>query len=195
MELRDEITQIKTQGMEQAAVIWETLENLPEPIPAVDVYKAACSLKTAEFIARVNTNIVADAISKALTTFLDTTIQIAGEDAGSSVNGLRAMDVFEQAMPLTEEVFNDASAYAQRQHTYDGIILLAASKMGKTKETQACLQDLRADITRSMVVAMFREALMENIGTLPEENHVDCPCWATGTFKRVEGCSYHPYDL
>jgi Zn-dependent peptidase ImmA (M78 family) len=25
--------------------------------------------------------------------------------------------------------------------------------------------------------------------------HVDCPCWITGSFKRTEGCRFHPYDL
>ena len=28
-----------------------------------------------------------------------------------------------------------------------------------------------------------------------ETNHINCPCWATGTYSRVEGCRYHPYDL
>jgi len=26
-------------------------------------------------------------------------------------------------------------------------------------------------------------------------DHIDCPCWITGTYKRVEGCKDHPYDL
>lgn len=25
--------------------------------------------------------------------------------------------------------------------------------------------------------------------------HIDCPCWATGEYHRVEGCREHPYDL
>lgn len=25
--------------------------------------------------------------------------------------------------------------------------------------------------------------------------HIDCLCWTTGTYQRVEGCKYHPYDL
>ena len=25
--------------------------------------------------------------------------------------------------------------------------------------------------------------------------HVNCPCWATGRYQRVEGCELHPYDL
>ena len=27
------------------------------------------------------------------------------------------------------------------------------------------------------------------------QKHVDCPCWETGAFMRVDGCSYHPWDL
>jgi hypothetical protein len=26
-------------------------------------------------------------------------------------------------------------------------------------------------------------------------SHVDCPCWTTGSFKWVEGCSYHPWQM
>lgn len=25
--------------------------------------------------------------------------------------------------------------------------------------------------------------------------HIDCPCWKTGRYQRVEGCKDHPYDL
>jgi len=28
-----------------------------------------------------------------------------------------------------------------------------------------------------------------------QQKHVDCPCWETGSFVRVDGCSYHPWDL
>jgi hypothetical protein len=27
------------------------------------------------------------------------------------------------------------------------------------------------------------------------KGHIDCPCWRTGMFKRVEGCKDHPWDL
>lgn len=27
------------------------------------------------------------------------------------------------------------------------------------------------------------------------DGHVDCLCWTTGLYKRVEGCELHPYDL
>lgn len=35
---------------------------------------------------------------------------------------------------------------------------------------------------------------IERAGRTAPKN-VDCPCWATGTFKRVDGCKYHPWDL
>jgi hypothetical protein len=28
-----------------------------------------------------------------------------------------------------------------------------------------------------------------------KDGHIDCPCWATGRYSRVEGCPQHPYDL
>ena len=28
-----------------------------------------------------------------------------------------------------------------------------------------------------------------------KDGHIDCPCWTTGVYKRVEGCKHHPYDL
>ena len=27
------------------------------------------------------------------------------------------------------------------------------------------------------------------------DGHIDCPCWASGSYSRVEGCPQHPYDL
>lgn len=27
------------------------------------------------------------------------------------------------------------------------------------------------------------------------KKHINCACWKTGSYQRVEGCPYHPYDL
>jgi hypothetical protein len=27
------------------------------------------------------------------------------------------------------------------------------------------------------------------------KEHINCACWTTGRYQRVEGCPYHPYDL
>jgi hypothetical protein len=37
--------------------------------------------------------------------------------------------------------------------------------------------------------------LAETKVSYPSKGHIDCPCWVTGHFQRVEGCVSHPYDL
>ena len=164
MELKDEIAQIRQQGMERAAVLWETLENLPQPISPVDIYKAACSLKCAEFMTRIRRNPLFLTIMKSIGEFLDGTAAVVG-DAGDRDEGLRAVSVIEEAMPMTPEVFEDATACATRQHVFDGVIMLASAKMGRDKETKECLDRLQEGIAKAMIEAMivskFREALRD----------------------------------
>lgn len=39
------------------------------------------------------------------------------------------------------------------------------------------------------------EHLADTKVSYPSKGHIDCPCWQTGHFQRVEGCVSHPYDL
>jgi hypothetical protein len=160
MDLKEEVTRIREQGMERAASIWETLENLPQPVEAVNVFKAACSIKCAEFMTRVHNNPVFPVIMKSLVQFMDGTLSVVENVAGSdSSNGMRVVAVLEEAMPLTAEIFADAAAYATRQHVYDGLIMLAAAKMGKEQETKACIDRLQGGVAKAMLLSMFAESL------------------------------------
>lgn len=156
MEIRDEI---RRQGMERAAMIWEMLETLPEPIEAVNVYKAACSCKCAEFMARLRGNPIFEAVAGYLVHFMDSTINVVKEFASisSKGEGMHVVEFFEQIMPLTAEIFADPAAYAIRQHVYDGIIMLAAVKMGKEVEVKKCIDALQADVAKMMLLSMFAE--------------------------------------
>jgi hypothetical protein len=95
--------------------------------------------------------------------FMDETVQIAGQsvDETDRAEGFRAIELFEREMPLSKEIFDDASAYATRQHAYDGVIVLAAARMGKEEETKASLERLQQGIARAMVTAVFRAALLD----------------------------------
>ena len=168
MELREEVAQIKQDGMEKAAVLWETLEALPQPIEPVNIFKAACSVKCAEFMTRIRNHPVALTIMKFILEFLDSTLQITGEESGSRDEGMRVVEVFEEAMPLTEEVYSDAAAYATRQHVYDGVIMLAAAKMGKETEAKECIDQLQRGVAVAMIRSILAESLTENIGSTPE---------------------------
>ena len=163
MDLKEEVAQLRQTGMEKAAVIWEMLEALPTPIAPTNIYKAACSIKSAEFLARTRSSPIFPTIMKLIAGFMDETIQIAGEsvDENDRAEGFRAIELFEQEMPLTKEIYDDPAAYATRQHTYDGIIVLTAAKLGKETETKACLEHLQQGVARAMVTAVFHAALLD----------------------------------
>jgi hypothetical protein len=157
MELREEVAHIRQQGMEKAAVIWETLETLPQPVEPVNIFKAACSVKCAEFMTRVRNHPMALMLMKSVLQFLEATRQVTEDNNGSQEEGMRVVTIFEEAIPLTDEVYNDAAAYATRQHVYDGVIMLAAAKLGKEAEVKDCIDEFQ----RSVAMAMIRSILAQ----------------------------------
>jgi len=161
VSLKQEVAQVKQNGMERAASIWAMLESLPQPFDPVNIYKTACSIKCAEFITRIkNTNVYSMMITP-LMDFLDTTRTIADDGnevtKGTIEEGHRCADVFEEAMPFTSKSFNDPKSYAERQHTFDGLIMLAAVKMGKEVPTKVCIDKLQEAAAKVMLVALMME--------------------------------------
>jgi hypothetical protein len=158
MELREELSQLRQAGMEKAAVVWEILENLSTPADPSNIYKAVTSLKCAEFISRTRAHKIAPALTKIVVEFLDETLAIVGVDAGEVYEGARVISVIEEAMPLTEEIFNDPVAYAMRQHVYDGLLLLAAARLGKEVETKQCLTNMQESVAMVWLMNRFEES-------------------------------------
>jgi hypothetical protein len=153
--------QIRQAGMEKAAEVWETLEHLPSPVDPVNIYKAASSLKCAEFISRLRAHKLAYVLSKLMLQFLDDTVVIVGIDAGEVIEAARVISLIEEAMPLTDEIFNDPMAYATRQHVYDGLLLLAAARLGKEVETQKCLTDMQEGVAMVWLMNRLEESGIE----------------------------------
>jgi hypothetical protein len=170
MDLKEEVAQLRQTGMEKAAGLWEMFQTLPTPIAPVNIYKAACSIKCAEFLARIRNNSLYFDIARQLTEFMDETLRIAeGEGTKSDMDeGFRAIKLMEREMPLTGEIFDDAAAYATRQHVYDGVIVLAAARMGKETEVKECIENLQKGVGRAMVTAIFRAALLEAADETPD---------------------------
>lgn len=157
--------------MEKAAVIWETFEALPTPLSPVNIYKASCSIKSAEFLTRIRNNSLFRDIAQLLAAFMNETLEIAdgeGTNADRS-EGFQAVELIEREMPLTKEIFDDAAAYATRQHVFDGLIMLAAAKMGKAEEAKQCIDNLQKGVARAMVTAVFRAAISEVTDENPDE--------------------------
>jgi len=159
-----ELNQIRQEGMEVAASIWETLEALPEPIHPINIFKAACSIKCAEFMSRIRGNAAYGTIIKSLMTFLDGTLKVVAtlKTKSNRDEGERVIAVLEETMPLTDEVFSNPIAYAKRQHTYDGIIMLAAAKMGVEAETKECISKFQEGVVKAVMLAQFAEKLTAN---------------------------------
>jgi hypothetical protein len=149
--------ELRQAGMEKAAEVWEMLENLPTPIPPVDIYKAASAMKCSEFISRIRTHKIAPEITRLLIKFMDDILAQVGADAGSVVEGARVLAVVSTAMPLTDEVFNDPAAYAQRQHVYDGLLLLSAARLGKEAETKKVIDELQESVTQAVMASYFED--------------------------------------
>jgi hypothetical protein len=158
MALREELMQIRQSGMEKAAEVWETLENLPTPIDPANLYKAVIALKCAEFINRISHLTVAPVLTKIMFQFLEKTIGVVGNDAGGVHEGARALQILQETMPMTEEIYNDPSACAMRQHVYDGLILLAAARLGKELETKKCLDDMQEEVTMAWLMGRLEES-------------------------------------
>lgn len=169
MDLKQEVIQIRQAGMEKAAALWEMFETLPVPIAPINIFKASSSIKSAEFLTRIRNNGLYRDIAMLLAEFAMDTLQIAGEEGthDDRAEGFRAIELIEADMPLTKEIFDDAAAYAQRQHVFDGLIMLAAAKMGKLDEAKAAIETLQTGVGRAMVSAMFKAALIE---AAPDEN-------------------------
>ena len=163
MDLNEEVTQIRQRGMEKAATIWATLESLSAPIEPVNVYKACCSIKLAEFVARTLNHSLFSMLLAACDGFVDDTLKIVEGMKGDTKEGERVLAVIENDMPMTDEVAADSAAYAQRQHVYDGLILLAAAKMGKEEETKAAITRMQDTIAGVMVVSLLKR--LGNLGT------------------------------
>jgi hypothetical protein len=158
MALREELMQIRQAGMEKAAEVWEFLENLPSPVDPANVYKAATSLKCAEFINRIRNHKIAPVLAKIMLQFLDDTLAIVGLDSGEVFEGARVLQIIEETMPLTPEIYNDALAYATRQHVYDGLLLLAAARLGKEVETKKRLDDMQESVAMVWLMSRLEES-------------------------------------
>lgn len=157
-EIREEALRLRQAGMESAASIWETLENLPQPIDPANIYKAVSSVKVAEFIARIRNHKLAPALMVCVSQFFEETINIVEE--GEIREGVRALVVIEEAMPMTDEISKDPEAGVTRQFAYDGILLLAAVKLGKETETKKCIDEMQDGVAKILIMSYIQDGIL-----------------------------------
>jgi hypothetical protein len=144
----EELMELKTKGNERAAAAWEKLTAVAPPIDPINIYKAVCSVKCAEMLARfrsLNTNNLAELIT-IIADFMEATIREAGgASSGDKADGMRAVTVIEGMFPFNEGDFSDPSLFAIRMHTLDGVMLLSAEKFDKEQETKNHIETMQRD--------------------------------------------------
>jgi hypothetical protein len=142
----DDLMHLKTKGNERAATAWEKLTAVAPPIDPINIYKAVCSIKCAEMLARFrsfDSANLADLIT-IIADFMEATIaEAGGASTGDKADGMRAVTVIEGMFPFAEQDFNDPSLFAIRMHTLDGVMLLSAEKFGKEQETKGHIETMQ----------------------------------------------------
>lgn len=157
MNREEQSRSIRNSAMERAATMWERVINDPQPFAPVNIYKAACTVKCSEFLARVANSSLFLPLMTVIMDFADKTIDIVGEHSASSQReGTRCAIVLENEMPLTDEVFANPVAYAERQHVFDSILMLAGAELGKAPETAAAIERLQNDMGEVFAIAALK---------------------------------------
>ena len=159
----DDLAEFKNQGNLQAAALWEVISAKVPPYDPVDLYKAVCTIKAAELLTRVrfsSTDVNIPALMKATEEFVDVTLRIAGGgESGNAESGFEAVEMLEELFPISESDFSDPSAFATRQHTLDGLLLLSAVRFGKEQETKTAITKLQDDFVKVILGDVLAKAV------------------------------------
>ena len=144
-----DLNKFQQEGAEQAATLWSQLSAAVPPFDPHDAFKAICTIKGAELLTRLKFSTPDDKFMPlllAINTFVESTLTISGgAKTGSMDEGMRAIQALESAYPVAEEDFHSPAKFAVRQHTLDGMLLLAAVRFGKEQEVKDILQKLQDD--------------------------------------------------
>jgi hypothetical protein len=161
MSLHSDLLELKNKGVKQAQELSDKLS--PSLVP-VNLFKAICTIKSAELLTRLRHSDGND-LGKflgAVGIFVDSSLTIAGgSDSGDEEGGRVAIQTLEELFPISEEDFRDPSRFAIRQHTLDALLVFTAQSMGKETETQEAIQTLQMEFMRIVVGGMIHDTIGE----------------------------------
>lgn len=163
MSLPD-LAALQQAGMEKAAVAWETIEAANPPFDPINLLKGISSIKCAEMLTRLRST-DADAFSEVvdiISQFIQGTLNdVGGAESGNMTEGMLIVETLEALLPFSEEEFGSPKLFAIRMHTYDGLLLLAASKMGKEIIVRERIEQMQMDISMFLLRDIVRRARTE----------------------------------
>jgi hypothetical protein len=164
MSLHHDLLELKNQGSAQAETLWATLTQKFAASDPVNIYKAVCTIKSAELLTRLRHSDGNDLpeFLKAIGTFVDASLSIAGGgQSGDQEVGATAIRTLEELFPISEEDFTDPSRFAIRQHTLDGLLLLSSKSFSKEQETRQAIETLQQEFMRIVLGGMIQDLVGE----------------------------------
>lgn len=152
--LHEKLVELKNKGLENAATAWVSLTAIEPPIDPIDIFKAVCSVKCAEMLARFIKFDASENLAELVIVadFMDATINVAGgAETGDKAEGLRAIDAVEKMFPFDQTAFHDPGLFAIRMHTLDGVLLLSAQRFGKEQEVKDLILSMQKGFMKVVI--------------------------------------------
>jgi hypothetical protein len=140
----DDMVRLKDEGMQAAAIVWETLAA-DQTLTPISIFKAACATKTSEMITRLSLTDTSnhDAMMTIIEQFFETAVDIGGQAGIDDRLAKTAADEMDKLIPITEEAYLNNEIFARRMHTLDGIALHAAKTFDKEAEMQGAIKAMQ----------------------------------------------------
>jgi hypothetical protein len=164
MSLSDELLELKDQGTATATSLWEKLAVIQPPFNPVNLFKAVCTIKSAELLTRLSQSGGSDLqeFLDAIGAFVESTLEVAGgATAGDQEGGMTAVKTLEALFPISKADFEDPARFAIRQHALDALLFKAASDFNKESETKAAVQTLQMEFMRIVISGMTHDLVGE----------------------------------
>lgn len=137
---QDPTEDIKKQGEDQAEGL---LTHLAINDP-VDIYKAICSIKCAEILARSFETTAYRGMVEIVATFVESTMKLVDGNAGNKSEGMAILNIIELIAPFKPSP--SADEFAIRIHMFDTMILAAAKRLGIDAGAKAAIDAMTRDI-------------------------------------------------
>jgi hypothetical protein len=164
MSLHNDLLELKNEGVKQAQQLSEKLTGRLVNAQPVNIYKAICTIKSAELLTRLrhsDGNDLAEFLG-AVGGFVDASLTIAGgAESGDEEGGRLAIEALEELFPISEEDFRDPARFAIRQHALDAMLLLSAQGFGKEQEVKTAIETLQKEFMRIVVGGMIHDMVGE----------------------------------
>lgn len=151
----EHLTKLHSAGMEIAAIAWEAIENVDPPLDPVNIFKAASSIRCTEMMERFFGTEDFGTMADIVIQFIENTrSDIGGAEAGNFDESVRAVGILGDILSDSES--DNPADFAIRQHAFDGLLLLAAARLGKEIAIKERIDQMQESLSKMLLNAAVR---------------------------------------